>query len=91
MNKQLFFLTVFLLLIGPVKTTTGQTNYYVDGSAGNDLNSGTSLNNAWKTIQKACDVALPNSTIQIKTGTYRENIVVNVSGTAGNPITFKAC
>jgi hypothetical protein len=66
-----------------------QTNYYVDSAAGNDNNNGTSLGTAWKTIQKACNAATANSVVQIKAGTYHENIVVNVTGTNGNPITFK--
>lgn len=66
-----------------------QTNYYVDASNGNDNNNGTALGTAWKTIQKACNAATPNSIVQIKAGTYHENIVVNVSGTNGNPITFR--
>ncbi|MEX2115886.1 MAG: choice-of-anchor Q domain-containing protein [Bacteroidota bacterium] len=68
---------------------TAQTNYYVDKTTGNDLNNGTSLATAWKTIQKACSGATPNSIVQIKAGTYNENIIVNVSGTEGNPITFR--
>jgi parallel beta-helix repeat protein len=66
-----------------------QTIYYVDKATGIDANNGTSLATAWKTIQKACNSATPNSIVQIKAGTYNENVVVNVSGTLGNPITFK--
>lgn len=66
-----------------------QTSYYVDGATGNNSNAGTSPAKPWKTIQKACNSATANSTVYIKAGTYKENIVVNVSGTAGNPITFR--
>ena len=66
-----------------------QTTYFVDGVSGNDLNSGTSLAKAWKTIQKSCNAATPNSTVLIKGGMYHENVVVNVSGTPGNPIIFR--
>lgn len=65
-----------------------QTHYYVDGVNGNNTNNGQSQSNAWKTIQKACNTATPNSIVYIKAGTYHENVVVNVSGTAGNPIVF---
>jgi len=68
---------------------SAQTPYFVDGINGDNANDGTSLATAWKTIQKAANSATPNSTIYIKGGTYSENIVVNVSGTAGNPITFR--
>jgi len=56
---------------------------------GNDQNDGTTPATPWKTIQKACNSAIPNSVVYIKGGTYNENIVVNVSGTAGNPIIFR--
>lgn len=69
--------------------TSAQTNYFVDDINGNDLNNGTSLATAWKTIQKACNAATPNSIVQIKAGTYNENVVVNISGTPGNSITLK--
>lgn len=68
---------------------SAQSTYFVDGINGNNNNNGISLLTAWKTIQKAANSATPNSTIYIKGGTYSENIAVNVSGTAGNPITFR--
>ena len=85
MKKILFFAFAFI----NIGNTHAQTNYYVDGISGSDLNSGTSLVLAWKTIQKACNSATANSIVQIKGGTYNENIIVNVSGTLGNPITIK--
>jgi len=77
------------LALSTILNVFGQTNYYVDPVNGNNAFNGTSLGAAWKTIQKACDAATPNSIVQIKGGTYYENLVVNVSGTNGNPITFK--
>lgn len=64
-------------------------SFYVDGTNGNDANSGTSLGQAWQTIQNAFDNATPGSTVYIRGGTYNENVYANVSGTAGNPITFR--
>jgi len=72
------------------KVALSQTFYFVDGATGNDANSGTSLAKAWKTIEKACDSAKPNSIVYIKAGTYHENLVVHVSGTLGNPIEFRS-
>jgi hypothetical protein len=66
-----------------------QAPYFVDGINGDNSNNGTSLATAWKTIQKAANSTPPNSTVMIKGGTYHENIVINVSGTAGQPITFQ--
>lgn len=85
MKNLIFILTALFTTL----TAFAQTNYFVDGTSGNDLNNGTSLATAWSTIQKACDAATPNSIVQIKAGTYNENIVVNISGTPGNFITLK--
>lgn len=62
--------------------------YYVSTS-GNNSNSGTSLSQAWRTIQHAMDEATANSIVLIEGGFYNEKVAVNVSGTAGNWITFK--
>ncbi|MDP1744021.1 MAG: T9SS type A sorting domain-containing protein [Bacteroidota bacterium] len=85
MKNLIIILTALLISLN----TFAQTNYFVDDINGNDLNNGTSLATAWKTIQKACNAATPNSIVQIKAGTYNENIVVNISGTPGNSITLK--
>jgi hypothetical protein len=84
--KKLLIISVILFISIHV---SAQTKYYVDQVNGNDSYDGTSLTKAWRTIQKACNVATTNSIVQIKAGTYNENIIVNVSGTLGNPITFK--
>ncbi len=83
------FIILAITFLTTAFRVAAQTNYYVDKANGNDLNNGTSLATAWKTIQKACNAATPNSNVQIKAGTYNENIIVNVNGTAGNPITFR--
>src|ERR1035437_584084 len=80
---------IIIVLLTTIHNVDGQTNYYVDALNGNDINTGTTLSTAWKTIQKACNTAIPNSVVQIKAGTYNENITVNISGTAGNFITIK--
>lgn len=66
-----------------------QTNYYVDGANGDDDSVGTSMDKAWKTIQKACNTAIPNSIVSIKGGIYHENIIVTISGTKDSAITIK--
>ncbi len=65
----------------------GQNNYYVSNN-GDDSNPGT-IDNPWKTIQNAMDLAEPGNTVNIFAGTYNEKVYVNVSGTAGNFITFR--
>ncbi|MFH0865009.1 MAG: T9SS type A sorting domain-containing protein [Bacteroidota bacterium] len=84
--KKTFTLIIALLAISYVRA---QTSYYVDGANGNDSYTGTSLGQAWQTIQNAFDYATPGSTVYIRGGTYYENVYGNVSGTAGNPITFR--
>jgi hypothetical protein len=84
MNK--LIQTLMLLLV--YNFGFSQTNYYVDKVSGNNSNNG-SITAPWKTIQKAANTATPNSIVNIKAGTYYENVVVNVSGTTGNYITFK--
>ncbi|MBI4929821.1 MAG: T9SS type A sorting domain-containing protein [Bacteroidetes bacterium] len=88
MNTKIILIGV-ILLFHLCNLCFSQTNYFVDGANGNDGNTGTSLVNAWQTIQNACNNATPNSIVYIKGGTYNENLDVNVSGTAGNPITFR--
>ncbi len=65
-----------------------QTNYYVSPT-GSDANAGTSLATPWQTIEHAAAYATPGSTVHILAGTYAEIIHINVSGTFGNPITFR--
>jgi Secretion system C-terminal sorting domain/Right handed beta helix region len=65
------------------------TNFYVDKATGNDSNNGLTLTSAWKTIQKAAFTANAGSTVFIKSGTYFENVIFNLSGTLGNSIVFR--
>ncbi len=80
---------LFLLLILVSNNSIFAINYYVDKANGLDSNSGLTLATAFKTIQKAAFTAQAGSTIFIKAGTYNENIIVNISGTAANPIVFR--
>ena len=61
-------------------------SFYVS-TTGNNSNAGTDAL-PWRTIQHACNNATAGSTVYIKQGTYAGGIYVNVSGTAGNYITF---
>lgn len=66
---------------------SAQVQYYVSLS-GNNSNVG-SLLQPWQSIQFAIDNSIPGCTINVMGGVYSENVVVSVSGTAGNPITIK--
>lgn len=64
------------------------TTYYV-AKTGNDSNSGTTLGNAWLTIQKAANTLQPGDTVFVKAGTYYEQVVPTRSGTSSAWISYK--
>lgn len=55
---------------------------------GDDLASG-GQESPWRTIQHAADSVTPGDTVYIHSGTYEEEVVFNVSGLEGAPITFQ--
>jgi hypothetical protein len=57
-------------------------------TSGDDANPGT-LSAPWRTIQKAMSSAPPGATVNIRSGTYAESLVLEVSGAPGEPITFQ--
>jgi hypothetical protein len=61
--------------------------FYV-ATSGNDANPGTAAQ-PWLTIQKAMNAATPGSTVNLRGGTYKERLSVNVSGTPGSYITIQ--
>lgn len=64
------------------------TTYYV-GSGGNDGNAGTSWATRKLTLNGAEDIpVVAGDTVYVGAGTYRETLTVDVSGSAGNPITY---
>lgn len=67
-------------------SATGST-YYVSAS-GSDFNPGTE-NQPWRTLQRAADTAIAGDLVLVNDGFYAGFRSVN-SGTANNPITFRA-
>ena len=65
------------------------TIYYVDDATGNDSDDGLSLANAWLTVGKANSTLTAGDTVNIRAGTYNEQIKPVVTGTSGNPITYQ--
>ncbi len=63
----------------------GQTYKYVS-TTGNDGNNGNARTSAYKTIQKALDVATAGTTIRVMAGTYNERLKWKNSGT-GDAVT----
>jgi len=94
----IFTLLIVTCVISNPQNVYAATNYYVDGTNGNDNNTGTSLGAPFKTIKKAASVVQAGGIVYICGGVYRENyyngqtnndpIVPAYSGTSGNPITF---
>jgi hypothetical protein len=67
----------------------GSTTYYVS-TTGNDANPGT-FTLPFATIQHALDLAVtPGDTVDVRGGTYKEQIALTHSGAAGAPITLQA-
>jgi hypothetical protein len=66
--------------------------YYVDATGGSDSANGTSDSTPWKTIAKvnAATFSAGDSILFKKGETWREQLTVPSSGSAGNPITFGA-
>ncbi len=75
-----------LLLPAAVQAAT----YYVDASAGNDGNNGTTIQTPWRSIAKVSGSTFyPGDSILFKSGNiWREQLTVPSSGSAGSPITF---
>ena len=75
-----------------LETKNNWTIYYVDMTGGIDTNSGSTPDNAWKTISKVNATSFsPGDSILFKRGeTWRERFVISSSGNMGNPITFGA-
>ena len=79
---------IVLLLSSPAWSAT----YYVDQTGGLDANTGLATDNAWKTIAKVNgETFSAGDSILFKKGeTWREQLTVPSSGSAGNPITFSS-
>ncbi len=88
MTKRLILM--LLLSCSPLWATT----YYVDNclAVGNDRNNGTSPSTPWLTINKVNTSTFnPGDSILFEnTCTWREQLTVPSSGSAGSPITFGA-
>ena len=58
-------------------------------TSGSDSDRGT-LAAPWRTIQKALDALRPGGTAVVRSGVYRESLVMRRAGTASAPITVRA-
>ena len=85
----LFGLVLFLALCGVTYSAreAGAGMIYYVSVGGNDEHPGT-MEEPWRTVQKAADTAVAGNTVYIQAGSYHERVEVRNSGTAQNGITF---
>ena len=80
---------VVALLVCSMSTgPAGAVDYYV-ATDGADSNSGTTLGQPFRTIQKAADLVLAGDNVYVRQGTYRETVSILKTATAASPITFQ--
>jgi hypothetical protein len=63
---------------------------WVDALHGNDENNGLSRLTAYRTIQRAANVATPGTTVHILPGIYRETIKPTSSGKVTQPMVYRS-
>jgi hypothetical protein len=68
----------------------GISDLWVDAAAGDDGNNGLTHGTAFHSIQKAADIAVPGTTVHILPGIYRETVRPALSGSAGEPVVYRA-
>jgi len=81
---------ILILLLGFANTFAA--TYYVNATAGNDTNSGTSVTSPWKSISKVNAFSFqPGDNILFKRGCiWAQALIVKTSGTSASPITYGA-
>ena len=63
---------------------------YVDANNGDDNNDGLTSASAFRTVQKAGDLAGPGTTVHILPGIYRETVEPVLNGSLGEPVQYIA-
>ncbi|TAH08993.1 MAG: right-handed parallel beta-helix repeat-containing protein [Sphingobacteriia bacterium] len=86
-SHKFYFAAILLLFSQPVFST----NYYLS-AAGNDINSGTTIKSAWKTIARLNRQKLqPGDSVLFKKGdAFFGELVCNASGTKENSIVYSS-
>jgi hypothetical protein len=90
MRRKSFTLLLICNSILMFAARTQSATYYVDSVGGHDSNNGTSISTPWQTIQKVNSSKFsPGDQILFNSGdTWREQLNITSSGSAGNPIVF---
>jgi parallel beta-helix repeat protein len=79
--------TTISLLLAPVAQAKV---YYLDATQGNDTTGDGSSTKPWKTFSHALGSILPGDTLEVRAGTYGEQVVVNVLGLSTDPVVLRA-
>jgi hypothetical protein len=66
------------------------SDLWVDAVSGNDGNDGMTPGKAFRTIQRAADIASPGITVHILPGIYRETVRPKLSGSVTAPVVYRA-
>ena len=74
-----------ILLILLLSTGAGRQFYVAPGGSDSAVGS---AQHPWATISHAGRVVAPGDTVNVASGTYNENVYLNVSGTSSAPTTF---
>ncbi|HEY1166197.1 MAG TPA: right-handed parallel beta-helix repeat-containing protein [Chitinophaga sp.] len=84
----LFLFAVCLALVQPGKYAFG-ASYYIDPINGNDSNSGSSRETAWKTFRRVNQLnLLPGDAVEImQAGAFHESLLLRARGTEEQPVT----
>lgn len=75
--------------IEPLESRTLLSTSWFVSPSGSDSNAG-SVSAPFKTIQHAANIAQAGDHVEIRAGTYHEDVVPQHSGTLGSPIVFEA-
>ena len=88
MNAKLILLVASVLLAQVSDQPPQSQTYYVDGSGGDDANSGLSMSSAWKSVDKVNSTTFrPGDRLLFKAGTvYSGQLRPQGSGSATQPI-----
>src|SRR3989344_9102844 len=86
MKKLFVFGILFAVFLFVGAEDAFAATYYV-ATNGNDSSLG-SQSSPFRTIQKAANLAQPDTTIHVAPGTYAENIYATANGTASQRITY---
>ena len=93
MNNNVYKNNLYICLFTIFSITGASTqNYFVDPLNGNNSNNGTSVTQAWATIQKGVASIPSGATLILRGGTYFGKVTVptTCNGTAARPTTIKS-